>query len=102
MILSALALSLAAVASGPARVEALANGQFRISLSREGLDSGIFVRAILDIRADAARRCQGHGDPVEIGRGGISLLPNNRWEMVSTFACATRLPPSSAPTEADT
>ena len=102
MILSALALPLAAVASEPARVEALANGQFRIGVSRRGLDGSMFVRAILDIRAQAARRCQGHGDPVEIGRGGISLLPTNHWEMVSTYACATRLPPASIPAETNT
>jgi hypothetical protein len=99
MILSALTLSLAAMAPEPARVEALANGQFRITVARRGLDSSIFVRAILDIRAEAARRCQGRGDPVEIGRGEISALPNERWEMSAIYACATAVPapPATAP-----
>jgi len=102
MILAALALTLAAATSEAPRVELLANGQFRISVARRGLDSSLFVRAILDIRAEAARRCQGRGAPVEIGRGEISALPDERWEMSSIYACATPVPAPPAPAQDDT
>ena len=92
MILPALTLSLAAMTPEAARVEVLANGQFRITVARRGLESSLFVRAILDFRAEAARRCQGRGNPVEIGRGEITALPDERWEMSSIYACATAVP----------
>lgn len=98
MILSALAVALfAAAVPEPPRVQELADGRFRISVARQGLDSSLFIRAILDIRAEAARRCEGRGTPVEIGQSEIVALPDERWEMVSTYACGAPAPAAVPP-----
>ena len=99
MITSALAVALFAAVPEPPRVQALADGRFRISVARRGLDSSLFIRAILDIRAEAARRCQGRGEPVEIGQGEIIAMPGERWELVSTYACGTPAPATAPPPE---
>jgi hypothetical protein len=97
MIVPAVAfVAFAIAAPEPPRVETLPNGQFRVTVARRGMSSEGFVAAILESRAESARRCQGRGNPIEIGSGQINALPNERWEMVSTFACEVP-PPRLAP-----
>ncbi len=87
---------LAAAAPEAPRVETLPNGQFRVTVARRGMNGGLFVSAVLESRAEAARRCQGRGGPVEIGNGQINALADDRWEMVSTYACEAP-PPALVP-----
>jgi hypothetical protein len=97
MIAPVLAVALfAAAAPEPPRVEPLPNGQFRVTVAKRGMSADVFVRGVLESRAEAARRCQGRGAPVEIGNGQINILQNERWEMVSTYACQAP-PPAVAP-----
>ena len=83
------------------RVEELPNGQFRIIVANRGMGANqlanAMVRAELETRAEAARRCQGLGGPVPVDRGQITILQNERWESVQTFACRT--PAATPPPE---
>jgi hypothetical protein len=99
MIASVVAFVLFAIAApAPPRVETLPNGQFQVTVARRGMSSEGFVGAVLESRAEAARHCQGRGNPIEIGSGRINALPDERWELVSTYACEapppTLVPPS--------
>ena len=102
MIAFVLGLLAAAQAAPPAtglRVEELPNGQFRIIVTKRGrgTDPNQMLRSELELRAEAARRCEGRGGAVQVDRGFINLLPDNRWENASTFACRTRPPPAATP-----
>ena len=102
MIVPAVAFALlAAAAPEPPRVETLPNGQFRVIVAKRGMSSERFIGAVLESRAEAARRCQGRGAPVEVGSGQINALPDERWEMVSTYACEAP-PPALVPPPDDT
>ena len=97
MIVPAVAfVVLAAAAPESPRVETLPNGQFRVIVAKRGMSSERFIGAVLESRAEAARRCQGRGNPIEIGSGQINALPDERWEMVSTYACEAP-PPALVP-----
>ena len=100
MIVSSVAFVLfASAAPEPPRVETLPNGQFRVTVAKRGMSSERFIGAVLESRAEAARRCQGRGNPIEIGSGQINALPDERWEMVSTYACEAPPPPLTPPPE---
>jgi hypothetical protein len=76
-------------------VEQLPNGRFRVTVARRGVSGDRFVGAVLESRAEAARRC-GRGNPIEIGSRRINALADEQWEMVSTYACEVP-PPALAP-----
>lgn len=100
MIAPVLAFALlAAAAPEPPRVETLPNGQFRVIVAKRGMSADPFVRAVLESRAEAARRCQGRGGAVEVGSGQINALPDDRWEMISTYACEAPPPALTPPPE---
>ena len=95
-MIAALGLLAAAQSAPPARdlrVEELPNGQFRIIVSKRGMGTdqlaNAMIRAELETRAEAARRCQGLGGLVAVDRGQITILQNERWETAQTFACRT-------------
>ena len=96
-MLIALVLLAAAQPAPPARgarVEELPNGQFRVIVAKRGISAEPMIRAELETRAAAARRCEGQGGAVPVDRGSINVMQNERWEMTSTFTCRT--PPAAA------
>jgi hypothetical protein len=102
MITTLLGLLAAAQSAPPAiglRVEDLPNGRFRVIVTKggRGADPDQMLRSELELRAEAARRCEGRGGAVPVDRGQINLRPDNRWENISTFACRTPPAPAATP-----
>lgn len=105
-MLTALLILAAAQSAPPAtglRVEELSNGQFRIIVTRRGANArpaalaDAMIRAEMETRTEAARRCQGLGGPVPVDRGSINVMADNRWEAIQTFTCRTPPPPAVTP-----
>lgn len=84
MIAATLALLAAAQSVS---VQDMPDGQFRITVAARSMGSDVMTRAMLAGRAEAARRCQGRGDPAEVGGTAFVVGANGGWRMITIYTC---------------